>query len=125
MRTIVAIVLLILIIGLGIFEQIYIDRVFKEMENLAMAINKTIEDEDIEGAISLTEDAIDWWDNKLKSLELMVTHIILRDITVQLSDILGQLKGGDSAQAIGACYVLLGMCESVPHLLGFHIQHIF
>lgn len=124
MRTVVAIILLILIISLGVFEQVYLNRTFTELEERINRIISVISDQDLDYAIELTEHTIEWWDKKLKIFELILPHEILNEVSLELYNVLGQLEGDDDSQAIGAAYVLIGICETSPHTLGFRIQHI-
>ena len=124
MRNIVALVLLIIILFFGISEQFYYRRVFGELEARVELINLSVQEEDNDLALSTTKDTIGWWDKKLCFMEVFVPHLVLGEVTVRLNETEGLLVGGDREQAIAACYVLLGLCDTVPHQLGFHIQHI-
>lgn len=125
MRITVAIILLIVIIGFGIFEQIYIDSIVDDLTDKINDIIDNIKTDNMSQALEQTNDTKEWWNKKLMILEIMLPHDILTDISVQIADIEGQLQGDDASQAIGACYVLLGICDNAPHLLGFQLQHIF
>jgi hypothetical protein len=125
MRTIVAIALLIIILFFGISEQFYYRRVFGELEARMELVNLAAQEGDAELALSITKDTVKWWDKKLKFMEAFVPHLVLSEVTLRLNEAEGLLTSGDTEQTVSTCYVLLGLCESIPHQLGFHIQHIF
>lgn len=124
MRTVIAIILLILIVGVGIFEQVFIDKVMTQLKEKSEIIKSEISQDDKERALQLTEETIEWWEIKSQILETMVPHNSLKDIPIQLSTLKGQLETEDMEQALVCCYVIYGICESAPHYLGFHIEHI-
>ena len=125
MRTIVAIALLIIILFFGISEQFYYRRVFGELEARVELINLAAKNEDSDLALSVTQDTIKWWNDKLEFMEIFVPHLVLSEITLRLDEVEGLLTSEDTEQTITTCYVMMGLCDTIPHQLGFHVQHIF
>ena len=125
MRTIVALILLVIIVSLGIFEQIYIGNVFEELKTRTEELMELIENEEHDAAINKLKDTKEWWNKKSKIMDTIVPHLTLKDIGVQLSFVEGYMESNDSDQSMASCYVILGLCESTPHMLGFHFEHIF
>lgn len=124
MRTVIAIILLILIITLGIYEQSFVNRTFEDLENKTNEIKKTLEDNDYDGALTLINSTFQWWDKKSQTLEMMASHVTFKEVAIYLADLKGQIIVQDKDQAISVCYILFGICENYNHFLGFHIEHI-
>jgi len=126
MRVTIALILLILILCFGIYEQFFIKDVFEELKIRTEDINEIIKvEENKEKAIEVTEKTILWWEEKLKILEMMAPHVSVKEVSTELSTVKGQLINDDLEEASVSCYIIAGFCDSAPHLLGFKIEHIF
>ncbi|MGI6701094.1 MAG: DUF4363 family protein [Christensenellales bacterium] len=125
MRTIIALALLALIIAVGVYEQVFINNVFEEMNVEVNEIRELISNENKSDALMKTKELIKWWDSKSQILEMMSPHASIKDFSIQLSTLRGQLERDDLEQAAVTCYVIQGLCDSAPHFLGFHVEHIF
>ena len=98
-RIITAIVILLLIIGFGIAEQIFTKKTFEEFtERLNSFI---VEEDEVYDYESIVETG-KWWDKKVKYLELFLPHVQMNEITITYGELIGAVgaEDHDSAQAL-------------------------
>ncbi len=121
-RTVFAIIFLVMIIGFGIWEQVFIDDVFKEFKASLTAIETNIDDTSF--ALDETEKLIKWWEVKRETFEAVANHDEIKDIKIKLAEIKAYLTVGDKNMARVYTLSLIATCENVPHLLALHYEHI-
>jgi len=121
-RTLFAITLLLLIIGVGIWEQFIIDGVFKDFKASLVNIESNVDDTAY--AIDETEKLIAWWDEKRETFEALTNHDEIKDIRIKLAELNAYLKVGDAKMAHVQAQSLIATCENVPHLLALHYEHV-
>lgn len=124
-KTIFAIVLLSAILGAGIWEAVYIDRTFKDLDQQLTTINKLIADEKLEEALDKTNKTLDWWEDKRKNLEIFTYNSDMRQLSVCLGEAVGSLKIGDSQNALSKTQSTIVMANNIKQILDFNIQDIF
>ena len=95
----VAIVVLVVIVGLGIFEQVFIKNTFEEFSS---RLEQFIVDEDEEYDYNAIVETQKWWEKKVKYLELFLPHVQLIEITITYGELVGAVgaEDHDSAQAL-------------------------
>lgn len=122
-RTITAIILLIVIVLLGVYEQVFINNTFDELQAKAEILSKKLENTDSD-TIREIDNIIEFWDKKSKKLELLTPHDTLDVVCIKLYEIKGYIEINDFSTALAMNYSLISTCEHVPHLLGFSLEHI-
>lgn len=121
-RTVFALILLLSIIGFGIWEQIIIDDVFKEFKASLTTIENNIDDAQF--ALDETEKLIAWWEGKRETFEALTNHDEIKDIRIKLAELEAYIKVGDKDMARVQALSLIATCENVPHLLALHYEHV-
>lgn len=98
-RLIIALVVLVVIISLGIFEQILIKETFSEF---SARLERFIIEEDEEYDYDAIVETQKWWEKKAKSLELFLPHTQIIEITITYGELVGAVgaEDHDSAQAL-------------------------
>ncbi len=98
-RLITAIVILLLIIGLGIGEQVYTKKIFEEFTSRLESF--IVEQDEVYDYESIVETG-KWWDKKVKYLELFLPHVQMNEITITYGELVGAVgaEDHDSAQAL-------------------------
>ena len=121
-RTVFALILLLSIIGFGIWEQVIIDDVFKEFKASLTTIENNIDDTQF--ALDETEKLIVWWDNKRETFEALTNHDEIKEIKIKLAELKAYFVVGDKDMARVQTLSLIATCENVPHLLALHYEHV-
>lgn len=93
------IIALVLIIGLGIFEQIFIKTTFEEFNS---RLDSFIVEEDETYDLKQIKETQEWWENRHKYLELFLPHNQLIEISITYGELVGAVAAEDfdSAQAL-------------------------
>ena len=123
-RLALAIFALLVIIGFGIFEQIYITRLYKDMKSVAVSVSDAIE-EDVSTAMPAAEDLRETWLEKRSFLEAFTPHNETKEMVLRIAELIGYIKTEDDKSAQATIDIIIEMCENTPHILAFHWEHIF
>lgn len=93
------IIALTLIIGLGIFEQIFIKTTFEEFNS---RLDSFIVEEDETYDLKQIKETQEWWEKRHKYLELFLPHNQLIEISITYGELVGAVAAEDfdSAQAL-------------------------
>ena len=93
------VVTLALILGLGIFEQIFIKTTFEEFNS---RLDSFIVEEDETYDLKQIKETQEWWENRHKYLELFLPHNQLIEISITYGELVGAVAAEDfdSAQAL-------------------------
>jgi len=119
---IIAVVLLGIIIGAGIWEQSVVAGTFKEFNSKVEKIEANIDDN--EKALEHTEDLVKWWHKERELIEALCPYDDIKEITLRVAELKGSLIVKDKDMALIQVSILKAICENVPHLLDFQLGHI-
>ena len=117
----VAIVVLVLIIGLGVFEQIFIHQTFKEFSE---RLETFIVDEDEEYDYDAIVETQKWWERKVKYLELFLPHVQLIEITITYGELVGAVGAEDYDSAQALLNRIQRTSESFENMYGIRMGNI-
>ena len=123
-RLLLAIAVVVVIVCMGIFEQIYIDKLYSETEAKAKAIKGEIEVSTI-AALPAAEDLKEYWISKRSFLEAITPHNETKEMVLRIAELIGYLEAQDDKSATATVAIILEMCQNTPHILAFHWEHIF
>ncbi len=119
-RVVIAFIVVLLLIGFGITEEIYVTKVFDEYTEKLDSIN-------IEKP--LTTDQIlelkDWWLKKHKTLEIILPHNNLNEITYIYGEMIGAIEIEDDKSAKAQFFRLQTTVEAISEMYGFRLGNIF
>ncbi len=100
----IGVVLLIVIIGGGMF---YVNQVTNQMESLVKETQAMLKQENYEQAEHLLQDCKTLWDKKRNRLEAMVDHNLVDQVNIPLSEAQAYLQYGKTAHCVASCQRLL------------------
>lgn len=123
-RLILAIAVVVLIVGFGIFEQIYIDRLYEATETQAATVKREIE-QGVEGALPAAMRLKEQWLEKRSFLEAITPHNETKEMILRIAELIGYIEAKDDKSATATAAIILEMCDNTPHILSFHLEHIF
>ena len=119
-----AIVIVLLIVGLGVFEQVYISRLYEDTEAQAEQVKAAVQ-EDVESALPVAEKLKENWLEKRSFLEAVTPHNETKEMVLRIAELIGYVEAKDDKSALATAEIILEMCQNTPHILGFHWEHIF
>ena len=122
-KVIVALLMLTLIVTAGILEHNYIEKTFTELDE---KLNEIIYEINLESdkALTLTNELVEWWEQKRKVMELFTFSPDLRAFSVALAEQKGSLECGDFNNALSKCVSLLSISKNLHDVLDFNGQDI-
>ena len=122
-KVIVALLMLTLIVTAGILEHNYIEKTFTELDE---KLNEIIYEINLESdkALTLTNELVEWWEQKRKVMELFTFSPDLRAFSVALAEQKGSLECEDFNNALSKCVSLLSISKNLHDVLDFNAQDI-
>ena len=118
-RTIFAIVILLLIVALGIGEQVALHKLFGALDEQSHEILEQIGTQDLAEAMRKTQEMQDWWEKRKHYLEAVVSHNETKEVTIRIAELKGYIAIGDAKSAYATAAILNETARNLPHLLGF------
>ena len=123
-RMIFAIVIVLLIVAMGVFEQIYIQDLYRDTEREAKKVKVAVES-DVQSALPAAEELKGSWLKKRSFLEAVTPHNETKEMVLRIAELIGYIEAEDDKSALATTEIILEMCDNTPHILGFHWEHIF
>ena len=123
-KIILAIVLFVVIVSLGISEQVFIRKSFDDLYEDCADIQSLILQGDYEGAMQKTEHVEKDWRKERDLLEFACPNTDIKDIAREI----GELKGSQIAEmyddSITRCEVIMAMAENSKNLLAYKWKNV-
>lgn len=123
-RLFLAVSVLLLILAAGICEQIFIVKIYDEMENNAKTV-KTAVQEDVETALPSALTLQKRWLENRSFLEAVTPHNETKEMVIRIAELIGYIEAKDEKSATATASIIVEACNNTPHILGFHWEHIF
>ena len=123
-RLILAVAVVLLIVGVGVFEQLYIDKLYTKTKAQAQEVKKQIEIT-VEGALPAAEELKKDWLKNRSFLEAVTPHNETKEMILRIAELIGYVEAKDDKSALATVEIILEMCDNTPHILAFHWEHIF
>ena len=123
-RLIFAVAVFLVIIGFGVFEQISIIRLYDDTEAQAQEVKVAVQ-KDVESALPAALALKETWLKKRSFLEAVTPHNETKEMVLRIAELIGYVEAKDDKSALATAEIILEMCENIPHILGFHWEHIF
>lgn len=119
-----AIGLFIVILSLGIAEQVFINNSFNDLKQDCEEIQKLLLEGEYQRAYDMTEHVERDWHKERDLLEFACPNTDIKDIAKEI----GELKGSQIAQmyddSITRCEVLIAMAENSRNLLAYKWKNV-
>lgn len=123
-KIVLAAVLLVIILTLGICEQVFIKNSFNDLAEDCEEIQMLLLSGDFEGAYEKTEHVERDWKKERDLLEFACPNTDVKDIAKEI----GELKGSQIAEmyddSITRCEVLIAMAENSKNLLAYKWKNV-
>ena len=119
-----AIVIVLLIVTMGVFEQIYIQDLYRDTEREAKKVKAAVE-ANVQSALPAAEELKGSWLKKRSFLEAVTPHNETKEMVLRIAELIGYIEAEDDKSALATTEIILEMCDNTPHILGFHWEHIF
>ena len=123
-RMIFAIAILLMIVAVGVLEQIYIQNLYRNTKAQAEKAKAVVE-ADVESALPAVEELKKTWLEKRSFLEAVTPHNETKEMVLRIAELIGYVEAKDDKSALATTEIILEMCNNTPHILGFHWEHIF
>ncbi|MCX4367137.1 MAG: DUF4363 family protein [Clostridia bacterium] len=121
---IVAVIIVIIILSLGITEQIIIKNTFDEVYKYAEDIRALLVQGDNEEALLKTVALSDYWKKKSDLMEFMFPHNEFRDFIMAVSELKGNIVTEEYENAIALTYVIAEDAVNRQDLLLFKLKNV-
>ena len=122
-KVILAVVILAIIITAGILENVYVDKIFGELDSRLADLEERIITRD-ETALEKMEDMQEWWEKHRKYAELFVYSPDIRAFSVALGETQGSLECEDYDNALSKIRSLQIMASNIHNILDFNLADI-
>lgn len=120
--TIVALIVLVVLIGTGIFEVNYFKKKYGELEDtITVAAEKCLDE-----SLSANEcyELLYDWENLRERSEIFYANIDLFELNIRITDACAFVDCGDFEQAYNQLKIAELLCQYIPNLIYPSIQHI-
>ena len=111
-----ALIILLLILGLGIGELFYLNHTYNTMKDRMSEVRNMIEREDAESYTAVVS-AKEWWNEKKALLETLVSHNETKEMTLRLSELEGYVAIDDQKSAVATVAIIIELCENTVNTL--------
>ena len=123
-KIILAVILAVVILSLGICEQVFISRSFDDLRSDCEEIQKLLLSGDYDEALKMTEHVENDWRKERDLLEFACPNTDIKDIAKEI----GELKGSQIAEmyddSITRCEVIMAMAENSKNLLSYKWKNV-
>lgn len=118
-KVIFAIIVFLILIGLGVFEQVYLRNVFDNISTAAEEIRSLVEDKDFDNAHEKALEIQEYWEKQKHITEAIISHNETKEITMRLAEIEGYISAHDDKSSIATTAITIEVCDNLKHILGF------
>ena len=119
-----ALIVLALIVGLGIGEQVYINKTFDAAIQKSEEITALIKAENHAGASAAVQAMSDWWKEERDVLEFLCPNNDVKGIMTAISDLQGSLDAKTYEDSLQRSISLTGNVENSKNLLTFKWKNV-
>ena len=123
-RLLFAVSVLLVIVAMGVFEQIYVVRLYDKMKDRAERVKAAVE-EDVSSALPAAEALKEEWLKSRSFLEAVTPHNETQEMVLRIAEVIGYIEAEDDKSANATVAIILEMCDNTPHILAFHWEHVF
>lgn len=123
-RVILAVCILLVVLSLGIWEQVFIVQSFDNLAKSLEPISLYLENGEFSAALGETNVLINKWRKKEDVLELISPHNEIKDVVIQISELLGDIESEQYDVAESRITVLKEYATNRKELLSFSWMNI-
>lgn len=123
-KIIVAVVAVILIVALGITEQVFMQRSFDDLAAMCDDIQDMLIQKDYAEARKAVQQMKEWWAGKRDILEFTCPNNDVKDIYKEIGELEGTVYAEMYDDSITRSNVIKSMAENSKNLLAYRIKNI-
>ena len=123
-KIILVFILLGIIVGLGVTEQVCVSKTFDNALNHSRSITQAIQAEDYEAAAQMTQEMSDWWSKKRDLLEFVCPNNDIKVVMVAIGDLKGALDAEMWEDSLQKAVLLTYTVENSKNLLTFKWKNV-
>ena len=124
-KTIFVIICILVIIGIGVGEQIYVDKTLSELTNKVETISSILIDKNYSLAKDEIEELMQWWYKQRDFLEFICPNNDLKDIAKEIGELYGSTLIESDDDPFIRCQVIIELTKNSKDLLDFKWKNIF
>ena len=121
---IVAVSLFLLIVALGIAEQIYVHKIFDDFSKRAAILETDIEARNFSSAATYAEELEEWWEKKASLLESLAHNRDIKSICQEAARLHGYIQAENYTESKVSLAALKCIGDTLSKLLTFRLEHI-
>lgn len=124
-KIITAILVICLILGLGIWEQVFLHESFNELHDRAVVIEEKLIAKDYDAALLSANEMLEWWRDKRDIIELTSPHNEVKDHVNLLAQLEGYLISEQYDDAIATTYAIREDAHNKLNILAYRLKNVF
>lgn len=122
------IIIIFIIVGICLVEQILAQQYFKELNiktSYLQSILSTTEDLNTNDVPYYTDDLFTYWDEKENILCTFINHKEFDDIGIEIDKLKTSISNNDKAKYLESLNLIKHFVTSYKHIFGINLQNIF
>ena len=123
-KIILTVVVVIVILALGIGEQVFMQKAFDDLVVRCEEIQQLLIDKDYSAARKAVAQTKEWWAGKRNILEFTCPNNDIKDIYKEIGELEGTLQSEMYDDSITRTNVIKSMAENSKNLLAYRIKNI-
>ncbi len=124
-KIIIALVIIVIFITIGVLEQVYLDKLFKDVQDQTEKIRDLCEEKNFTLAHQTTTEMKEKWHKNKHFLETIISHNETKEITMRIAELEGYISASDDKSAIATASILSDYCHNLKEILAFSYSTIF
>ncbi|MBQ7602860.1 MAG: DUF4363 family protein [Clostridia bacterium] len=124
-RTIILFSMLAVLLGVVVWEQIFIDNTISTMQTMSASLYEQLEEENLERSTALAQDMHNYWLRRQAVISLMVDYRDIEQIGRQSSYIIAHLNNQDFELARSECQQFDYIVGNFANMTHFDVHNIF
>lgn len=118
-KELVALLLFAAILGVGIYENMYFNKTMDTLEDACNRLEIMIEQENLPPSIETTKKMAVYWEEQNTFLEIVAYNPNVKNVSLDILEILGALVAEDTKSAMARLYVLRQRLTELRETMGF------
>lgn len=124
-KVIVALAIIIFFITIGVLEQVFINKLFTDIQEQTEEIRVLCEEKNFTPAKQKTLEMKNMWHKKKHFMETIISHNETKEITMRIAELEGYISASDDKSAIATSAILADYCHNLLEILAFSYSTIF
>lgn len=123
-KVIVALVIIVFFITIGVLEQVFLNKLFNDLQEYTEEIRVLCEEKNFELAHQKTIEMKERWHKRKHFIETIISHNETKEITMRIAELEGYISASDDKSAIATSAILSDYCHNLLEILAFSYSTI-